>query len=379
MTTTAKGRHDFRLLAAALTAWAATAASLALHASPRMFLGLVMASLIFAVLLRRRLARPVVLSLCATALVMALTGVHEQRSHAGSAEELARDRAVVTAQIHLTGTAREIRPQGGAFRDDAAPKFTAAAEMTVITARGQHENVATPVVVIGNASLERVPWGSYATVDARLAPPKRFGQAQASVQVRGDVRDVRSSRLERGLDAARRGFVTATSHLPADAAGLVPALVVGDTRALPTTLTDDMNATGMSHLNAVSGSNTTIVLLALLWLMGWVGAPFRWRRWIALSALAVYVLLCHPEPSVIRAAVMGAVGVTATSVGRRSAACPALGAAIIALLCWDPWLSVNAGFALSALATLGLVLLPARGQRGWLNAPRAGRTNPWKC
>jgi len=77
---------------------------------------------------------------------------------------------------------------------------------------------------------------------------------------------------------------------------------------------------------------------------------------VALIGLAGFVVLARPEPSVIRAAVMGAVGLLGVSTSRRRSALPALGAAIVVLLCYDPWLARSYGFALSSLATLGLLL-----------------------
>ena len=59
-----------------------------------------------------------------------------------------------------------------------------------------------------------------------------------------------------------RLFAAATDGLPADARGLLPGLVLGDTsRTLPD-LDEAMLATGMTHLSAVSGSNVAIVLAA---------------------------------------------------------------------------------------------------------------------
>jgi competence protein ComEC len=80
---------------------------------------------------------------------------------------------------------------------------------------------------------------------------------------------------------------------------------------------------------------------------------------VALAVLVGFVILARPEPSVIRAAVMGAVGLLGLSVERRRAGVPALAAAMVALIVWDPWLSRSFGFALSSVATLGLLVLAA--------------------
>ena len=136
----------------------------------------------------------------------------------------------------------------------------------------------------------------------------------------------------------------------------MPALVIGDTSRTPPDLTEAMLDTGLSHLSAVSGSNVTLVLATALGLCQLVGVPRRGRPWVALGVLVGFVILARPEPSVIRAGVMGAVGLLALSTSRRQAGVPALSGAIVALLVWDPWLARSYGFALSSVATLGLLL-----------------------
>ena len=111
--------------------------------------------------------------------------------------------------------------------------------------------------------------------------------------------------------------MTAVDGVPEDAAGLVPGLVIGDTSLTSPDLTADMTEVQMSHLSAVSGSNVSIVLAALIGLCSLLGLPRRLRPVVALIGLAGFVVLARPEPSVIRAAVMGAVGLLGVSTSRR--------------------------------------------------------------
>ncbi|MFW8745616.1 ComEC/Rec2 family competence protein, partial [Mesorhizobium japonicum] len=68
-------------------------------------------------------------------------------------------------------------------------------------------------------------------------------------------------------------------------------------------------------------------------------------------------VLVTPQGSVIRAAVMAAVALVALALGRPARGMPLLCVAVIVLLTVDPWLARDYGFALSALATAGLLLL----------------------
>lgn len=78
---------------------------------------------------------------------------------------------------------------------------------------------------------------------------------------------------------------------------------------------------------------------------------------VAGLALVGFVVVVGPEPSVLRAGVMGAVGLLALALGRERSAVPALAVAVICLVTYDPAMAVSFGFALSVVATAGIVLL----------------------
>ncbi|WP_245746468.1 ComEC/Rec2 family competence protein [Nocardia altamirensis] len=166
----------------------------------------------------------------------------------------------------------------------------------------------------------------------------------------------------------RTDFATATSlALSEEPAGLLPALVVGDTSRLPDELRDEFEIAGLSHLCVVSGANFSIVLAVVLFavrvltLGPWTGAV------VAGVALVMFVVVARPDPSVLRAGAMGAITLLALVTGRKKQALPALCAAVIGLLAVWPALAMSAGFALSVLATAGLILL-APSWADWLRA-----------
>ena len=138
---------------------------------------------------------------------------------------------------------------------------------------------------------------------------------------------------------------------------LVPALVDGDDARMPDELTEDFRTAGLTHLLAVSGTNLTLVVGSLLLLARWAGV--RARGLVAVGVLGVvgFVLLARPEPSVLRAAAMGSVALVGMGSHGRRRGPRALGAAVLLLLLVDPWLAVSPGFALSALATAGILWL----------------------
>lgn len=205
---------------------------------------------------------------------------------------------------------------------------------------------------------------------AGLLRPDPFPVLTAvSIRVRGGpVSTHPPSWWQNGAADVRRHLVEAAAGLGPDARGLLPGLVVGDTSGLPNALTTDARSTGLTHLLAVSGSHFAILGGAVVLLFRRFGP--RTGAAAGAVALLVLVVVVGPQPSVLRAAVMGSITLAAMLLGRTRSALPALCAAVIGLLCWAPELAASAGFALSVQATAGLVLLApswsaALARRGW--------------
>ncbi|WP_179435456.1 ComEC/Rec2 family competence protein [Microbacterium pseudoresistens] len=194
-----------------------------------------------------------------------------------------------------------------------------------------------------------------------------FALGEPSILTRGPL-------IARIAADVRSAFITRSATLPEPGAQLLPGLAVGDTRAVTPELDAAMKASGLSHLTAVSGSNCALVIAAGFGLVALLGGGRVLRVVVAALGLAAFVVLVTAEPSVIRAAAMAAIAMLCLLLGRPRAGLPMLAAAVAVLLVTDPWLSMSAGFALSAAATGALILLApplARGMRRWLPAPLA--------
>jgi competence protein ComEC len=162
--------------------------------------------------------------------------------------------------------------------------------------------------------------------------------------------------LQRAAFSVRESLKHASERLPVDAQGLLPGLVVGDTSGLSSSLENDMRAVNLTHLTAVSGANLAIVAAFVLGLSRGVGLR---RQWVPISvalAIAFFVLIARPEPSVLRAAVMAMVLIIGRALGSPHAAFTALAFAVSFLLLINPAQGRSPGFALSVAATSGLIL-----------------------
>ena len=161
-----------------------------------------------------------------------------------------------------------------------------------------------------------------------------------------------------GLANAVRGALRVSLEgAPADAAALVEGLAVGDETAQPPALADQMRIAGLSHLTAVSGGNTSIVVGVVLLLATLAGLGLIARIAAAGAALGAFVVIVGPQPSVLRASVMAVVALLAVITGTRRAGVHALAFAVVVLVVTSPAMASSWGFALSVAATGGLILL----------------------
>ncbi|WP_370892444.1 DNA internalization-related competence protein ComEC/Rec2 [Janibacter sp. GXQ6167] len=355
------GRLDLRLLIPAIVAWALGALALGWPVHQRGGVAAACAALtgVVGLIGWRRGGRgwPGLIGLTgvASTLVLGASTVHGAARELGDIADLAESRAAIQARGVVLTEPIVRRPAG---RDE--PMVMLRLRLTSVSARGTVRTVNTPVLVRAGADWATLRWRDEVKVAGRLSPAEPGEEVLAILAPRGPPqRPGEPHPLLASTEHMRAGLRRAVDHLPADARGLVPGLVIGDTSQTPQDLTDAMQVTGLTHLSAVSGSNVSLILAAALGLSQVVGVRRRWRPVVGLVVLAWFVLLARPEPSVARAATMGAIGVIGFGMSRRAIGLPVLSAAVLALLTLDPWLARSYGFALSTLATLGLLLFVA--------------------
>jgi competence protein ComEC len=269
---------------------------------------------------------------------------------------LAADRAVATLRLDLTSDTRLVAGQHGDLQ-------VVRARVTRVEGRGSAWALDVPVVVMADADWPRHPLGTTLDTAARLVPAD--GDVAALVRPVGEPRVLAEPDVWWDAAAAvRRSVRAAVADRDADARELVPALVVGDDGGLDPDLADDFRTTGLTHLLAVSGTNLTLVVGFLLVLGRWVGVRGRWLHVLAGVGIVGFVVTARAEPSVVRAAAMGTVALVGMGGNGRARGTRTLGVAVLLLLLVWPRLAVTAGFALSVLATAGILLLAP----GWRDA-----------
>ncbi|MDV8022409.1 ComEC/Rec2 family competence protein [Rhodococcus sp. IEGM 1330] len=265
----------------------------------------------------------------------------------------AENRAWITASVQLEEDPRRLMAPGPA--------------MVMLKAALTRVDVGGEALYLGGRVSIIAPESSWAgllpdqqiTVRGRLGEPIRPDMTVAVIRTSGPPVTVN----EPGTISAAAGTfrsnlaAVAQNSMPPDRAGLLPGLVVGDVSRLDETVTENFRAAGLTHLTAVSGANFSIVIGAVLLVLRGIGIGPRATVAVAFVVLVAFVIVARPSPSVVRAAVMGSIGLVALVTGRRRQAVPALCGAVLGLLAWWPRLAVDVGFVLSVFATAGLVLI----------------------
>ncbi|WP_262104609.1 ComEC/Rec2 family competence protein [Arthrobacter sp. Marseille-P9274] len=374
-------RLDLRLAGAALTGWLLVLGLLRASAGVSLSLAgfcsgaaLVLAG--WLVLRRRRgkqlglLAGTALLLVCLLALLSLVTGVRLAERLSGPIAETIGTKAYVTVELVATSDAARSR----APSRFGGERYLVSARIVSAAGGGRKFEAATPVLVLGSEAWKSVRYADRIRTAGTLTASEPGSAEQALLNASAAPAAVGSPASAETVNRIRAAFIVMTRPLPEDARGLLPGMAFGDREQQTDELADAMRRTGLTHLLAVSGANCSY-LLGFVFLLAQSCRVSRWCAAVCgVAALVGFVMLVRPEPSVLRAAVMGAVGVAALLTGRRRASLTFLSVAVLLLLVADPWLAGEYSFILSVLATLGLVLFGSRCSewlQRWLLKPLA--------
>lgn len=285
-----------------------------------------------------------------------IIGVAHQQALARSAvARLADESAIATVRLELTDDV-SVQPAQG----NRSAYVITTGRVRHVTGRGQHWVERTPVLLIATGELAEA-WrglalGTELTATVRLVPADPGDDVAAVARAHSPPTGVDRPRLDlRMVEQVRDGLRSAVAGGTPQQRALVPSLVLGDTQFVTPTVKEEFRATGLTHLTAVSGANLAILLAFAMTIARWLGVRGWWLRLIGLLGVIVFVALCRTDPSVLRAAAMGLVALAALGMSGRATGLRSLFVAMIVLLIIDPWLGRSVGFALSVLASAGIV------------------------
>lgn len=141
---------------------------------------------------------------------------------------------------------------------------------------------------------------------------------------------------------------------PEPRSSLMAGILYGERGSIPKSLKDSFSNSGLSHIVAVSGYNTSVIAALVLVIFIFVGC---WRRkafWLSSVSLILFTFFTGATASVVRAAVMAIFVMLGGYWGRPARMLNALLLAASLMLFWNPIILFDLGFQLSFLATIGV-------------------------
>jgi competence protein ComEC len=138
-------------------------------------------------------------------------------------------------------------------------------------------------------------------------------------------------------------------------ASLLAGILLGVDTGLTKDLQNAFKNTGTAHIIAISGFNIAIIASVFLAIFKNLLGE-RWGAFAAILGIFFYTLLVGAEAAVVRAAIMGSMGMLARLLGRKQWALNSLLGVAMLMCLVNPLFIWDVGFQLSFFATLGLIL-----------------------
>ncbi len=213
----------------------------------------------------------------------------------------------------------------------------------------------------------KVKYGDRLSVSGKVSIPAQ--EYQNSLLVKGIVYEMAFPQIERagpgkmdismkiqnGLYSLRNRFEESINSIfPEPEASFLAGLLLGVKRNLPAWLTQDLKASGTTHLIALSGFNITVIIEALRIIFRRRSAKLSF--YIPLLVIFAFVVMTGSSSSVVRAGIMGAMMLLTYRVGRQSSAVMAIVITAAIMVFANPFiLRFDAGFQLSFAAFIGII------------------------
>ncbi|MFA5842987.1 MAG: ComEC/Rec2 family competence protein [Candidatus Gracilibacteria bacterium] len=143
---------------------------------------------------------------------------------------------------------------------------------------------------------------------------------------------------------------------PEPYASFAAGLLLGSRRGIPADLTEDFMQCGITHIIAISGYNITLMIVFASGLLRFL--PKKAQILGSIVFIVAFVALVGASAAVLRAAVMGILGLVAALGGRKAEVTRLLALTAAGMVLWNPFILVDdLGFRLSFSATAGLVYM----------------------
>ena len=148
---------------------------------------------------------------------------------------------------------------------------------------------------------------------------------------------------------------------PGPYAAFLKGILLGSRSSIPSWLLDAFQATGVTHIIALSGFNISIIADTISRVLRRFYVSPRGTFWISLFVITLFTLMVGASSSIVRASLMGILVLLAAKEGRRYQGPNALVFVGALMVLHNPAiLRFDVAFQLSFLATAGLLFVAPR-------------------
>lgn len=146
------------------------------------------------------------------------------------------------------------------------------------------------------------------------------------------------------------------SNMDAKSASIAKALVLGDKSGMDTNMYDDIKASGLAHVLAVSGLHVSTLATALYFLLKKLKVNPKISLVFVVVATFFYSMLCSFTPSSLRAVIMSGTYAFASTFGKKRDDISTMSFSAILILLFAPSQLFDIGFMLSFGSVGGIFL-----------------------
>lgn len=148
--------------------------------------------------------------------------------------------------------------------------------------------------------------------------------------------------------------------LPKREGSLIKGILLGEDSGIPQEIRQDFRDAGISHLLAVSGTHTSIIMGFFLGLFAAFGMKKRLGSLLTAIFIFLFMALVGFSPSVVRAGIMSILYLLGIAMKKDADPVNSLGLAVLVLVIVNPFAATDIGLLLSFGASLGMILFSSR-------------------
>lgn len=257
----------------------------------------------------------------------------------------------------------------GAYYENNSIIFNKPIAIAGIVTDARHHIDSQELILDNNITIyaDRYPafeYGNRIELKGAVKPPRsplRAGTVNARYAKITPISRGNGNAIKEKLLMIRRIFeVNLKKALPHEQAAFLSGLTVGTTEEFSADFKRDMMLSGTSHLTALSGSNITIIISYITFLLQYI-VPRRKIFWPTILIIILFVIMTGAESSLVRAAIMGIILLAARQYERLQNARNAIIAAAFGMVLYNPHLlAFDMAFQLSFLAIMGITYIQPR-------------------